>query len=267
MEKLIFWENVATAIYILFPIGCIILFLNVAGDVNHDDIGHYWRKLWEKIKRKVNEFIDEQNADRGPYSDINYDPAIHGPVIINNTTTMKYESDEFQNFQHIETEEHTRYTPEERAQILNEEMYYGWFGGDRTKGENMVGNTDFLSEGLEGQTTTTDRPVIQTEEKPQTQIIAENIQIIQNSPHKFESWGLECPVVLIEKTSSEYQAWCVATEPMTHLKTWHIKSFTDMFEIRRILTKWNYDLRICPCKEDAGKDITEYKPLKRKLDV
>ena len=148
---------------------------------------------------------------------------------------------------------------ERQPSILNEEMYYAWFGGDRTKGESsMVGNRDFLSEGLEAQL---------ENEKTEKQIIAENWKIIRESPHKYESWGLECPVVLIEKSPSEYQAWCIVTDPMTHLKTWHIKKFTDMYRIREQLTKWNYNTRKCPCEEELREEGIDYKPLKRKLDV
>jgi len=102
-----------------------------------------------------------------------------------------------------------------------------------------------------------------------------NWKIIQNSPHHYESWGLECPVVLIRKSMpshespGEYQAWCIAVYPMTHLKTFWI---TDPLSHRIMMDKladWNYKTQECPCKEELDEmDKTkEYKPLKRKLDI
>ena len=102
-----------------------------------------------------------------------------------------------------------------------------------------------------------------------------NWQIIMNSPHHYDSWGLECPVVLIRKKPpspgepGEYQAWCIAVYPMTHLKTWFINDPASHSAMMRQLSDWNYINDECPCKEEleAMENLPQFKSLKRKLDI
>ena len=100
-----------------------------------------------------------------------------------------------------------------------------------------------------------------------------NWKILQESGLRYISWGLQCPVVLVQKEEKEgepveYQAWCIVELPMVHLKTWFINNMVEESDMRHILTKWNYELHK-PCAElrSSQHGCTPQKPVKRKLDV
>jgi hypothetical protein len=86
--------------------------------------------------------------------------------------------------------------------------------------------SDLMSQMLMAiDTTSRDNELEAFENKPP--FVKENWQIVFDSPHRYQSWGLHTPIVLIQLTlesvPGEFQAWCMWTDPLSHIKTFNIK--------------------------------------------